>query len=105
MFQSTITKHSRVGRGSELGRAIGAELRRRRHAAQLTQSDLGEPFSRSFISAVERGHTVPSVGALAILTDRLGISLDEFFVGVKRDTTIAYNPPDGDHDDPSPRHR
>jgi len=69
----------------------------------MTQGNLGEPFTRAFVSAVERGHTVPSVAALAILTDRLGISLDVFFLGVKRETTIAYNPRHGDYEDPTPR--
>jgi transcriptional regulator with XRE-family HTH domain len=105
MQQSTIAKQARAGRRSDLGRAIGSELRRRRVAARLTQGSLGEPFSRAFVSAVERGHTIPSVAALAILTDRLGISLDEFFLGVKNDTTIAYNPRHGDYEDPAPRHR
>jgi transcriptional regulator with XRE-family HTH domain len=46
------------------------------------------------VSAVERGRTVPSIAALALLADRLDIPLDSFFSGVNREMTVLYNPGD-----------
>jgi transcriptional regulator with XRE-family HTH domain len=62
-------------------------------------------LTRGFISAVERGKTVPSIPALALLADRLDVPLDVFFSGVKLDMTVLYN---ADHEcrpHPPPRHR
>jgi transcriptional regulator with XRE-family HTH domain len=64
----------------------------------LTQATLGAPLTRAFVSAVERGHTVPSIGALALLTDRLDLRLDEFFQGVNEQMTGVYTRPHGYHD-------
>jgi transcriptional regulator with XRE-family HTH domain len=71
--------------------AIGRELRRRREARGLTQASLGSPLTRGFVSAVERGRTMPSIPALALLADRLEIPLDAFFSAVKIDMTVLYN--------------
>jgi len=103
MRKSTIRKHTVGGPDGDLARAIGVELRRRRVDAGLTQTTLGEPLTRGFVSAVERGRVVPSLAALVLLVDRLGLSLAEFFSGVQSDMTTAYtsahdsysNPPTG----------
>ena len=92
MGKSSITKHE-GGPGSPLSVAIGRELRRRRTAAGLTQQALGRPFTRAYVSAVERGHSLPSIPALAMLTERLGVSLASFFQGVNEQMTSVYNPP------------
>ncbi len=100
MRTSSISKQLRAGTGTPLALAIGLELHRRRKARGLTQASLGEPLTRAFVSAVERGHTVPSIAALALLTDRLGARLDEFFTGVNEQMTRVYTPrhehPDSD---------
>jgi transcriptional regulator with XRE-family HTH domain len=89
-----------------LANAIGRELRRRRTAKGLTQASLGEPLTRGFVSAVERGHTVPSIAALALLTDRLDTGLDEFFRGVNDQMTRVYTPAhEHHHPDPTSRRR
>jgi transcriptional regulator with XRE-family HTH domain len=55
---------------------IGARVRAARITAHLTQQELAGPtFSKSYISAVERGKMTPSLQALRILTSRLGVSL------------------------------
>ena len=105
MRKSTIHKHTRAGPGSDLATAIGAELRRRRIDAGLTQQVLGTPLTRAFVSAVELGRTVPSIPALALLADRLGITLDEFFLGVHSEMTAAYNGGHEHHPDAPSRHR
>jgi transcriptional regulator with XRE-family HTH domain len=79
-----------------LASAIGRELRRRRRAAQLTQGEVGAPFTRAFVCAVERGRAMPSITALSIFVRRLDVDLDEFFRGVQADMTIRYTPVHGD---------
>jgi transcriptional regulator with XRE-family HTH domain len=103
--KSSIAKHSRAGAGSALSVAIGRELRRQRRARGLTQASLGSPLTRGFVSAVERGKTVPSIAALALLADRLDVPLDAFFSAVKLDMTVLYNPADEPHADAPPGRR
>jgi DNA-binding transcriptional regulator YiaG len=67
--------------------AMGLELRDRRRGSGLTQQALGAPLTKGFVSAVEHGRTVPSLAALRLMTDRLGIALGEFFVSVDRRST------------------
>lgn len=105
MRKSTIHKHTRAGARTELAAAIGSELRRRRRSAGLSQSRLGDPLTRAFVSSVENGRTVPSVPALALLVDRLGITLGEFFSGVHSDMTGAYNALHEQHDPYPPSRR
>ena len=105
MRKSSIAKHDRAGVGSELSVAIGRELRRQRRARGLTQAALGAPMTRAFVSAVETGRTVPSLPALALLADRLGLALDDFFVGVKVQMTVLYNPGHEHDQDPTSRRR
>ena len=62
---------------------IGEELRRGRIERGLTQSGLGSPLTRGFVSAVERGLAVPSLPALAHMLARLDLSLSEFFERVE----------------------
>ena len=69
----------------------------------MTQSALGAPMTRAFVSAVETGRTVPSLPALALFADRLGMALDEFFFDVKVQMTVLYNA--GHEHDPDPTSR
>src|SRR5690348_11378931 len=55
---------------------IGDRVRTARMAANLTQQELaGTTYSKSYISAIERGKMTPSLPALSILAERLGASL------------------------------
>jgi transcriptional regulator with XRE-family HTH domain len=85
--------------------AIGRELRRQRRARGLTQASLGAPLTRAFVSAVERGRTVPSLPALALLADRLEIPLADFFSGVNAEMTVLYNRADEHRPDAPSRGR
>lgn len=87
MRLSTISQHRAERR---LATAIGAELRRRRTAAGLSQASVGQPFTRSFVSAVERGRAIPSIAALAVLLSHLDVDFAEFFSGVQADVTGVY---------------
>jgi tetratricopeptide (TPR) repeat protein len=58
-----------------IGQTVGAKLRATRLARKLTQSQLAQPdFSVSYVSAIERGQIHPSLRALEIFAQRLGIS-------------------------------
>jgi transcriptional regulator with XRE-family HTH domain len=102
MRLSTISKRSTHDR---LAGAIGCELRRRRLAARLSQAALGEPLSRAFVCAVERGRTMPSIPALSLLLTRLDCGFDEFFRGVQQEMTVVYTRPHGDRQEAPPRRR
>jgi transcriptional regulator with XRE-family HTH domain len=71
-------------------RAIGAEIRRRRVALGLTQSQLGEPFTRSYVSALERGHCLPSLPALLTIAARLGAPAGELLATVNPSWSVVY---------------
>jgi tetratricopeptide (TPR) repeat protein len=58
---------------------IGERVRIARMAANLTQQELaGNTYSKSYISAVERGKMTPSFQALRLLAERLGRSISYF---------------------------
>ncbi len=58
-----------------IGQTVGTKLRAARLARKYTQSQLAQPdFSVSYVSAIERGQIHPSLRALQIFAQRLGIS-------------------------------
>ncbi len=71
MRLSTIAKHDAAGSGTPFSRLLGAEIRRRRVALGLSQSSIGRPLSRAFLSSVESGRTVPSLPSLLMIARRL----------------------------------
>jgi transcriptional regulator with XRE-family HTH domain len=96
MRESSITKQALAGPRSPLAVAIGREIRRRRMAAGLSQTQVGRPLSRAFVSAVENGHTVPSLASLVLLAERLATDASTILESVKPDTTAVYDVADGD---------
>jgi transcriptional regulator with XRE-family HTH domain len=102
MVMSSISQHPR---NATLASAIGQELRRRRVAEGLSQAALGRPYTRAFVSAVELGRAVPSIPALTVLLDNLGLGLDEFFWGVQQHMTVRYTVRHGDREEASARRR
>jgi len=61
--------------------AFAGRLRQARSAANKTQQQLaGGTYSKSYISAIERGKMIPSVQALHVLAERLGVPMS-FFLG------------------------
>ncbi len=62
-----------------IGHSVGAKIRAARLARKYTQSHLAQPdFSVSYISAIERGQIHPSLRALEILANRLGLTSADF---------------------------
>ena len=97
MRSSTISKHQRIGYGSPFAVALGETLRERRQELSLTQDEVGHPLSRAFISQLERGRVSPSLGSLALIAERLSISLPELLDQVNRRVTDCVNSPDDAH--------
>jgi transcriptional regulator with XRE-family HTH domain len=53
-------------------------------------------LTRGFVSAVENGHTVPSLASLVLLAERLATDAATLLGSVKPDTTDVYDVGDGD---------
>ena len=82
---STIAKHRLAA-----ALRLGAEIRRQRTAKGLTQTELGRPLTRAFVSSVEHGRCLPSLAALAHFADRLDVSPAELLDSVKQDLAALY---------------
>ena len=71
---STISKHTEAGSGTPFARLLGSEIKRRRVALQLSQTEVGRPLSRAFLSSIENGRMTPSLPSLVIIAKRLNSS-------------------------------
>src|SRR5215469_15836823 len=68
-----------AARGQTEPMTIADRVRSARIAANKTQQQLaGDTYSKSYISAVERGKMTPSVQALGVLAQRLGLPVSYF---------------------------
>lgn len=65
--------HPLRGSNSDFSRQLGSLIRARRRELGLTQTQLGHPLTKGFISEVERGRSLPSLGALVLMAERLGV--------------------------------
>lgn len=66
----------RSGAPQSKAQIIAERLRAARIAARMTQQELaGQLFSKSYISAIERGKMIPSLQALGVLANRLEVSI------------------------------
>ncbi len=78
---------------------MGERLREARYAARLTQAELaGNQFSKSYISAVERGKMTPSISALLVLAERLEVSL-AYLLGEEDLDPQQFSQPESQPDD------
>lgn len=69
-------RHSLDTSATTRSHTLGERLRSTRYARNLTQQELaGATFSKSYISAIERGKMMPSLPALRLLAQRLDVSL------------------------------
>jgi transcriptional regulator with XRE-family HTH domain len=94
MQKSSISKLSGRGPNSEFARSLGAAIRERRRAMGLTQTELGRPMTKGFVSGVERGRSLPSLLALTYFADRLDVPISALLEGVKEGLPRVYTPPD-----------
>jgi transcriptional regulator with XRE-family HTH domain len=56
----------------------------------MTQTELGWPMTRGFVSAVEHGRCLPSLAALAQFAARLDVSAAELLDPVKHELAALY---------------
>jgi transcriptional regulator with XRE-family HTH domain len=68
----------------------------------MTQTELGSPLTRAFVSSVEHGRCLPSLAALALFADRLGVSPAELLDPVKRELASLYTSGDARDGDALP---
>ena len=85
---STISKHPP---GADLSNSLGDEIRRLRLLRGLTQSELGRPFTRAYVSAVERGRCIPSVLALLLFAAKLDVPAGALLDSVNWDLPVRYH--------------
>lgn len=63
----------------ELLKRIGSRIRQRRKEIRLTQAELGHPaYTKSYVSQIEQGQTMPSLPAMVFFAQRLGRPIDWF---------------------------
>src|SRR5215475_14462864 len=75
------TPFTAAARGQTEPMTLGNRVRTARIAANKTQQQLaGDTYSKSYISAVEHGKMTPSVQALSVLAERLGLPV-AYFLG------------------------
>ncbi len=68
-----------AGNDAALRLRVGTALRAARRARGMTQAELAGPYTAAFVSRVELGDAIPSLGSLEVMTGRLSMSLSEFF--------------------------
>jgi transcriptional regulator with XRE-family HTH domain len=90
MGKSSIAKHLSAGAGSRAALEVGRRVRARRLAKGMTQAELAAPLSRAFVSAVEKGRALPSLGSLWLFSARLGTDVGQLVDGVNDDETSRY---------------
>ena len=61
----------------QLSTKVGRRIRDRRRALGLTQRALAAPYTKSYVSAVERGRVLPSLRILSFLAERLGVGVGD----------------------------
>ena len=71
MRTSTIYKSMATGGGTAFARTLGSTIKKRRERLGLSQQQIGEPLSRSFVSLVENGRVSPSLASLVLISGRL----------------------------------
>lgn len=74
---------------------LGAELRRARTDAGLTQEQLAVAagIDRAYVSLLENDHKSPTVETLYLICDALGVAASDLLARVERDRRPARRPP------------
>src|SRR5690349_12556570 len=104
MPKSSISKLSKLDRQPQLAASLGTAIRRRRIARGLTQTELGHPLTKGFVSEVERGRTLPSLRALTLIAERLGVPAGELLEDVVKGGLPSVYTAADENEYPSSRH-
>jgi transcriptional regulator with XRE-family HTH domain len=95
MGKSSINRLLHVDPGSPAALEVGRRVRDRRREVGLTQEELARPLSKAFVSAVENGMALPSLGTLWLFAARLGTRVGDLVDGVNGVVTPRYTPRHG----------
>ena len=76
--------------GSPAALEVGRRVRAKRQAIGMTQEELARPLSKAFVSAVENGLALPSLGTLWLFAGRLGTRVGDLVDGVNGVVTPRY---------------
>ena len=87
MRSSTISKSRIAGAGSSFAVALGETFRERRQHLGLSQAAVGQPLSRAYVSLIEHGRVMPSLGSLVLMSEHLGLSAWELLLLVNKRMT------------------
>lgn len=90
MGKSSIANQFGWGPRSATAVELGRRVREQRRRRGLTQSALGHPLSRGYVSALESGATLPSLGTMLLLAQRLGVTVGELIDGTTGTTPASY---------------
>ncbi len=105
MGKSSIAKQFGWGPRSPAAIELGHRVRAYRQRRGLTQQELGHPLSRSYVSALEGGATLPSLGTVWLLAQRLGVTVGDLIDGVNGADSTSYTEVNGDQTSDSGRIR
>jgi transcriptional regulator with XRE-family HTH domain len=103
MSLSSISQHHWLDDGPDAA-SLGSRIRELRTKVGLTQTELGSPMTRSFVSAIEHGRALPSLRALMLISSRLGVPMGELLDELewtRQDTYTVVHA----SEDPPPSHR
>ncbi len=89
------------GPGADFSRNLGAAIRARRRELGLTQTQLGQPLTKGFVSEVERGRSLPSLAALVLMADRLEVPVSYLLGEVKAGLSPVYTARDENEHTPA----
>ena len=89
------------GLDSDFSRNLGAAIRSRRRELGLTQTQLGQPLTKGFVSEVERGRSLPSLAALVLMADRLEVPVSYLLGEVKGGLSSVYTGSDENEHTPA----
>lgn len=104
MEKSSISKLLERGPNSSFAQTLGQAIRERRRARGLTQTQLGHPFTKGFVSEVERGRSLPSLRTLSLMADRLEVPVSELLGDVNEGLPRVYTPAhENEHPTPAAR--
>ncbi len=69
---------------TELTIKFGNKIRELRKAKGLSQEDFADlcGFDRTYVSGIERGTRNPTLKALEVLANALGVSIEDLFQGI-----------------------
>ena len=101
MQKSSISKLPGRGPNSSFAKSLGSAIRERRRALGMTQSELGYPMTKGFVSGLERGRSLPSLLALTFLADKLGVPVSVLIEAVKPGLPMVYSAADENQHPPT----